>query len=161
MESAMAEIKEEPISVEVTPELHIPLATFFPVNYIMDIDQRLQAYRRLSQITSMKEIAQYREELEDRFGLLPEQVSNLLFKIMLKVLSQRAGVIRLDLTTTHVVFTFSSKGRKGGFGKVISLVQQNPDRFTLVSEYVLKIRLKSTRLNQKFSEIRDVLKELQ
>ena len=161
METAMAEIKEEPIPVEVTPELHIPLTAFFPEDYIMDIDQRLQAYRRLSQISSMKEIAQYREDLEDRFGSLPEQVSNLLFKIMLKVLSQRAGVIRLDLINTHAVFTFSAKGRQDGFEKVVNLVQQNPDQFKLISEYVLKTLLKSTRLNQKLLEIRDILKEFQ
>jgi transcription-repair coupling factor (superfamily II helicase) len=97
MENAIAELKGEPVSEALSPEINIRLSTFLPETYIPDIDQRLAAYRRLARMTDVAEIAAHKSELIDRYGRMPEEAANLLLKIMLKVHAVKAGVKRLDL----------------------------------------------------------------
>ena len=75
----------------------LPMSAFLAESYVSDIDQRLAAYRRLAKMTVLKEISDFKAELIDRYGALPREAANLLLKIMLKVLSVKAGVKRLDL----------------------------------------------------------------
>ena len=89
MEEAVTRMKGEPLREPLEPEIHIPLSAFIPESYIPDIDQRLSTYRRLARMSDNKEISSLKVELADRFGPLPEETKNLLFKILLKILLYR------------------------------------------------------------------------
>ena len=80
MEESVSELKGEQPVDDIEPEINLPMSAFIPEDYIADIDQRLSAYRRLSRIADMDEISAIKEELIDRYGKLPEEVSNLLFE---------------------------------------------------------------------------------
>ena len=97
MENAMAELKGDAVPENLEPEINIAMSALIPEAYMADIDQRLSAYRRLAKMTELKEIADLKAELIDRFGDLPPETESLFLKIMLKVLSIKAGVKRLDL----------------------------------------------------------------
>jgi transcription-repair coupling factor (superfamily II helicase) len=97
MEEAVAQLKGEPITEGLEPEINLPMSAYIAETYVADIDQRLLLYRRLAKMNDLKQIAAMKAELTDRFGPLPEETENLLLKIMLRVLSVRAGVKRLDL----------------------------------------------------------------
>ncbi len=68
MEEAMADIKGDPVRQPLDPEINMPLSAHIPEAYIQDIDQRLTTYRRLAKLISVREIADYKSELCDRFG---------------------------------------------------------------------------------------------
>ncbi len=78
------------------PEVSLRLAARLPDDYIADGDQRYLAYRRLAAISNGEEIADFRAELEDRYGPLPEEAANLLRLIELKILMRRLMVERLE-----------------------------------------------------------------
>jgi transcription-repair coupling factor (superfamily II helicase) len=59
---------------------------------VRDENLRLQLYRRLSAVTTDKEIAAMRAELHDRFGALPEEAENLFFQLQLKLYALNAEV---------------------------------------------------------------------
>ncbi|MBW1759551.1 MAG: transcription-repair coupling factor, partial [Deltaproteobacteria bacterium] len=82
MENAISEQKGEPVVESLEPEINIPMSAFISESYISDIDQRLSAYRRLANMTELKEIAGFKEELIDRYGALPVETGNLLLKII-------------------------------------------------------------------------------
>ncbi|MBW1752079.1 MAG: transcription-repair coupling factor, partial [Deltaproteobacteria bacterium] len=107
MENAMAELKGDTVPESLEPEINIAMSAFIPETYMADIDQRLSAYRRLAKMTKLKEMADLKAELIDRFGDLPPETESLFLKIMLKVLSIKAGVKRLDLSDRF--FRSSSK----------------------------------------------------
>ncbi len=159
MESAMAEQKGEPIQDGLEPEINISMSTYLPESYIPDIDQRLQAYRRLSKMTDLKEISEFKGELTDRFGALPEEAANLLLKIMLKVLSIKAGVKRLDLSENYLMLFFSEAHQKNPFG-IVDMVVSDEERFEFTPDHVLKARLAERGGGTPVAQTRSILKEI-
>ncbi len=75
-----------------TVQLDLPLVAGLPHDYVSDDALRLQLYRRVASLNTLGELDDMAQELEDRFGPLPEQVHNLLFQVKVKLLSARAGV---------------------------------------------------------------------
>ena len=159
MESAVSEIKGEPVIEKLEPEINIPLSAFFPETYITDIDQRLSAYRRLAKMTALNELSDFKTELSDRFGHLPHEAANLLLKIMLKVLSINAGVKRLDLSGEQLLLYFSEAHQKDPI-KIIDLIEANNDRFRVTPDQALTIRLKTPIPEGYLVQAKNILKEI-
>ncbi len=149
MENAVAELKGEPIQEDLEPEINVFMSCLLPEDYIPDIDQRLTAYRRLARMKTLDEIAEFKNELQDRFGALPTEASNLLMKIMLKVLAIRAGVKRLDLTEEWLLLNFSEAHQKNPLG-IIELVNRPDKKYIFTVDHVFKAQLaksNSSRMN--------------
>jgi transcription-repair coupling factor (superfamily II helicase) len=72
--------------------LDLPLQAHLPDEYVPNDKLRLQLYRRMGNLGSMKEIDDLEKELNDRFGPPPKPVQNLMFQLKLKVLAAKARV---------------------------------------------------------------------
>jgi transcription-repair coupling factor (superfamily II helicase) len=140
MEEAVAELKGEPLVQPLDPEINIPLSAFLSEAYVPDIDQRMTLYRRMSRITELSEIGDVRGELNDRFGPLPEEATNLLFKILLKVLARSSGIARLDIKDRRMVMYFSEHHPHAA-RSVVGLVLADPERYEISPDGVVKARL--------------------
>ena len=73
-------------------EIRLQLDTYLPVQYISTESLRIGVYKRLAQARSMEGIEEIGEELRDRYGRLPEPVSNLLLTAHLRVLARSLGI---------------------------------------------------------------------
>jgi len=107
MQESIAELKGEPVVADLEPEININLSAYLPADYIPDIDQRLLSYRRMAEMSDLKNLAEFKREMSDRFGTPPQEANNLLVKIMLKIMAIRAGVKRLDVRDGHLFLYFS------------------------------------------------------
>jgi transcription-repair coupling factor (superfamily II helicase) len=131
MQEAVAQIKGETRTEGLEPEINLPMSAYVAEDYVADIDQRLLIYRRLAKMRDLKEIAAMKEELADRFGPPPSETENLLLKIMLRVLSLRAGVKRLDLVGRQLSLAFSEIHQQQPLGMIEMISAGKTDgRFT-------------------------------
>ena len=90
---AVDEVKAGRLLAEPTPiTLDLPLTALFPATYIADMELRLDAYRRVAAASTLREVAAAREELEDRFGPIPEEVEHLLALIELRIRAVNLGI---------------------------------------------------------------------
>ena len=83
--------------------IELPLAVGLPEDYVPDDRLRLQLYRRLAELTTVEEITQLAEELQDRFGPLPPLAQNLLAQLHLKVLARDAHVPAITVASGQIV----------------------------------------------------------
>ena len=74
------------------PRIDLQLSAFIPPDYIEHMPARLAFYQRLSNITDRAQIAAVQGDLEDRFGPMPQEVTNLLAVTDLRCLGSSAGV---------------------------------------------------------------------
>ena len=74
------------------PTIDLPLSARIPEDYVSDLDTRLILYQRLAKLGSTRQVDEVAEELEDRFGPIPQQVSNLLYAVKIKIHALEAGV---------------------------------------------------------------------
>jgi len=159
MENSMAELKGETVPASLEPEINIIMSASIPESYIPDIDQRLAAYRRLAKMTELKEIADFKAELIDRFGALAVETENLLLKIMLKVLSIKAGVKRLDLADRQLSLSFSKTHPKNPSG-IMDMIISEAKRFRLTPDHTLKAKLLKGPHTNLLLQTKKILKEI-
>jgi transcription-repair coupling factor (superfamily II helicase) len=159
MEEAMAELKGEPVQDALEPEINFTLSTFIPESYIPDIDQRLSTYRHLARMNSLKELSDFKTEMEDRFGTLPVETSNLLIKIMLKVLAIGAGVKRLDLNEEQLLLHFSESHQKNPFG-IVDMVTNEKNQYAITPDHIFIANLSKTSEVSMLAQTKNILKEI-
>jgi transcription-repair coupling factor (superfamily II helicase) len=159
MEEAIGELKGKPLKPSLEPEINMALSAFLPEEYIADIDQRLSTYRRLAKITTLGAINDFKAELMDRFGPLPSEANNLLLKIMLRVLSIRAGVNRLDITGNHLILSFSVAHQKEP-GGIVDMIRAKPNQFSLRPDHTLKVNFPRSTRKQMLAQVKNILKEI-
>ncbi len=91
------ETKKEPAEIK----LELPVDANIPHDYIAKEPLRLEAYRRLSEVTSVSDVEDIRKEWQDRYGPIPELAS-----VLLDVGTLRAECVRIgirDITVTKPV----------------------------------------------------------
>jgi transcription-repair coupling factor (superfamily II helicase) len=86
--------------------VELPLDTNIPENYVADRVMRLGLYRRMADIATLDEINALAEEFNDRFGPLPESVSNLLFQMRVKILAIDAGLTGINIEGNQMILRF-------------------------------------------------------
>ena len=159
MENAIAELKGEVPLEPLEPEINVRISAFLPESYIPDIDQRMAAYRRLAKMTDLQEVSEFNAELIDRYGELPKEAGNLLYKIVLKILSKKAGINRLDLTDQHLLLHFSVDHLKNS-DSLVDLILSAPERYALQTEHILKVKLAGYPGRSPLSRAKNILKEI-
>jgi transcription-repair coupling factor (superfamily II helicase) len=159
MESSIAELKGEAIVEPLDPEINVNLSARLAERYIPDIDQRMSAYRRLAKMTEIQQIADFKSELIDRFGSLPDEAANLLFKIVLKVMAKKAGVSRLDMMNQKIVLHFSESHQRNP-AAMVDMIMDAPKRFELSPDFVLKAHLTAHNISTQLAQAKNLLKEI-
>jgi transcription-repair coupling factor (superfamily II helicase) len=87
-------------------KIDLPLPVGIPEYYIPDRSVRLSLYRRAAAIMGSKEIDDLRKEFKDRFGSLPETVSNLLTQLELKLLAEKAGIEIISVQNKQITLGY-------------------------------------------------------
>ncbi len=111
LEEAVKEIKGEPIEARVEAKIETDLSAYLPDTYVEDSKQRVIFYKRLVETKDIASVDELEVELEDRFGSLPPEASNLLEFQRLRVLAQRAGMARV-VVKASALHIEPSEGRK-------------------------------------------------
>ena len=95
---AVAEMKGEPIATPSEIKLDVPTDAFLPVDYVSKEELRLEAYRRLADVTTHEAVNDIRTEWEDRYGPLPDAAEALLMVGRLRAECHRLGVTDMQIT---------------------------------------------------------------
>jgi transcription-repair coupling factor (superfamily II helicase) len=133
LEEAVAELRGEPIHRELDPEITVDLPAFLPDDYLPDTGQRLDFYRRLAQARDEDDVRATLEELQDRYGPLPDE-ARLLGEVMVdKTLVRALGAQAYELTATRLVLTLG-EGARLDPGKVLALVHGKGSRWKLAPD---------------------------
>ena len=115
---------------EVTIDTDFEL--LFPDNYVNNITERLNLYTQLNNLKTEDELNTFEAELLDRFGELPEQVTDLLNSVQIKWLATKIGFEKVIMKQGKFIGYFindqqSSFYQSGNFTKVLQFVQTHSD----------------------------------
>jgi transcription-repair coupling factor (superfamily II helicase) len=85
-------------------KVELPVNANIPRDYVPGERLRLEAYRRVAEISSAAAIDEVRAELVDRYGPLPEVVENLLAVASFRVLARTAGITEVSVQGKQIRF---------------------------------------------------------
>ncbi|MET0445598.1 MAG: TRCF domain-containing protein, partial [Pseudorhodoplanes sp.] len=78
------------------PELRLDLAALLPVPYIQDEAVRLETYARIFKCETERALDEVEDEMEERFGDLPDEARNLLALARAALDCARLGIVAVD-----------------------------------------------------------------
>jgi len=148
--------KDEEIEEEFYPNINIRWSFLLPESYITDSNERLTIYRRLSEIRTFDELEDITQELEDRFGKLPEEVSNLLEIVSFKITAKELNIENIEVGSKGVLFKFYNNKFKGS-DDFIPQIMARPLEFKLRPDQKIFYNCICNDKNQTMNNIKKVL----
>ncbi len=142
----------------VTAEINLNLPALLPDSYCGDIHERLVLYKRLANCDSGEELDDLKEELIDRFGLLPEAGETLLAVHRLRLDTKRYGIARLDVGPEAASIQFVPNPPVDPM-QLIQLIQSKRE-YKLAGQDRLKIEKAAPTLEKRVELVRDFLREI-
>jgi transcription-repair coupling factor (superfamily II helicase) len=142
----------------VTAEINLNLPALLPDSYCGDIHERLVLYKRLANCDSTEELDDLKEELIDRFGLLPEAGEALLAVHRLRLDTRRYGIARLDVGPEASSIQFVPNPPVDPM-KLIKLIQTRRE-YKLAGQDRLKIEKAAPTLEKRVELVRGFLREI-
>ncbi len=100
--------EQREIDDEFDPEISLRLSAYIPEAYMMDIGQRYVTYRRIAALShgTASEHADLQNELEDRYGSLPQETQNLFQVVALKRRLKKLRIHKLEKGQDNLVASF-------------------------------------------------------
>ena len=98
--------KKHKITIEcsVEPDFEAML----PDNYVGNVAERINLYTRLSSINDLNDLAEFTQQLEDRFGPMPKLVVNLIESVELKIYAERLFADKVKTKDDEIYLFFNN-----------------------------------------------------
>jgi transcription-repair coupling factor (superfamily II helicase) len=97
LENAVRHMRNQPLRTPLEVTIDLPWQAFLPREYVAGQRQRVEVYRRLARIRRLERLADFRQELRDRFGPIPEPAEWLLRLAELRLLASRWQIASIHL----------------------------------------------------------------
>jgi transcription-repair coupling factor (superfamily II helicase) len=142
--------------LKITTDLDL----FIPENYIDDSNQRVDTYRKFSAVDNQAAIDDLVQELTDRYGPVPEAITNLAHLAGIRVLAKSIGVNTLTLKRDRLTLEYvnsESIGRER-IGAWVKAVEEKLE-FKYGRNFIIQITLKES--DDTAGAARNVLQKMQ
>ena len=106
LERTIRELQGEEVLPEIQTRIDLKVSVKIPPDYIPEENQRLSIYKRISSLKLDSEMDALREELEDRYGPLPEEVERLLDYMRVRRLAEGILVESMERDRQGIAITF-------------------------------------------------------
>ncbi len=95
-----------PVVVAPQAIVDLPLEAHLPDDYVAEVAQKLELYRRLARARSAGDIAAFRQEVIDRFGPMPPPVLRLVEVAELRLAAEAVGIASMSREEGQLVVRF-------------------------------------------------------
>jgi transcription-repair coupling factor (superfamily II helicase) len=171
LEEAVSELKGEPIIHEPPPDVNLRVSAYIPEEYIPDTRQRLGIYKRLASLLTDEELESLSDELQDRYGDIPELTGHLVEMTRVRLALTELGAVELKQIAHRLYVRFKPADGEGAQGsgvskaiieKALALVESDPARFKVTADnrFVYTMETVDGEVIDPMGEARYILKEL-
>jgi transcription-repair coupling factor (superfamily II helicase) len=85
------------------PTIDLPISALIPDDYMNDMVTRLELYQRMADILDLKQIPNLAQELNDRFGVPPKELENLLYILKIRVTAKDRGIESISYLDSEII----------------------------------------------------------
>jgi transcription-repair coupling factor (superfamily II helicase) len=127
----------------VGTQIDLALDAYLPSDYIYDSMQKIEIYKKVANIKTIEEARDVEEEIEDRFGTLPQAVLNLLAVARLKVYGSEYAIESVTQKGDDILVTVNARENVNLDGQRLHAVaSQFEGRIKLIPGPQIVIQLK-------------------
>lgn len=119
LNEAISEAKgEEPTDPQIDCLVDLQVQAHIPEKYIQSLNQRIEIYRRISDIRSKEDSEDVVDELVDRFGDVPKSVMGLIDIALIRNIAARIGIYEIKQQKDSILM-FINNIKSEAVGKII------------------------------------------
>nr|WP_168198205.1 transcription-repair coupling factor [Crassaminicella thermophila] len=159
LEDTVREMKGEQIEEITEANIEINVNAFIPEKYIMNESHKLEIYKKIASIRDKQDAYDLEEEIEDRFGNIPQPVMNLISIAYIKAMAQKLGIVHISETDTHVKLEFD-KGSRMNPMLISEMIGLYGNRIHINASANPYIRFTYYFYNNRLKEIKDFLEKI-
>jgi transcription-repair coupling factor (superfamily II helicase) len=111
LEAAVRSLTNQPERPPYECSIELGWRAYLPKDYVPGPKLKVELYRRLARLRTLDRLADFRQELLDRFGPLPAPALNLMTEATLRILAERWHLSRLHVEDEYAVLTYGSAKR--------------------------------------------------
>lgn len=104
LESAINKIKGKEVEEVIDTTIEVNVSGFISDNYIEDEKQKLEVYKKISEVSNEEEKMELIEELIDRYGDISKEIENLLNISIIKTLAGKNHIVSIKEKKDTLVF---------------------------------------------------------
>jgi len=156
LETTIKELKGE-AREEVKSEINLKVDIRIPEDYLPQINLRLNLYKRISSVEDLSEIEKIKEEIKDRYGLLPSSVENLLRYGIIKHLAQKLKINAIDRIGEKIIFKIFPTS-SADITRLTKLMERYSG--TITPQGVMSLSVPARKETEIMDETISILKEL-
>jgi transcription-repair coupling factor (superfamily II helicase) len=147
---------DDPLQKNIEINLHTP--AIITNSYCGDINERLVLYKRLSGLNDQRGLMEMKEELIDRFGVMPEQTQSLISFHDLRIFIQDLDIKKIDASDASIQISFASDSRIDPL-KLIKLLSEDK-RCRMSGPDKIKIAVTIDDILERVQFIKDFLSKI-
>ena len=161
LEEAVKRLSDENYEEENEVLLELEYTGFIPDTYVQNAQTKMELYKKIASVGSREEMERVYNELSDRFGPIPDEVSSLLALSEIKVICRKLSITTLKERNGTVQIEFA-KVSKVAVDKVIRLIKESAGRIKLdpARPNILLLMTGKIGLKEKSEFIREKLETL-
>ena len=129
LDASVRMLKQLPQKTVIEVELDLPGKAMIPKSYVSDQRMKIDLYRRIVRISTHEELADFRREIEDRFGKPPKQVERLLLH----------AEIRVDANYWRIKAIHRETDMTGDYIVLDYLMPERIEKLKAISKQVIRI----------------------
>jgi transcription-repair coupling factor (superfamily II helicase) len=146
-------------SLHTGTEINVHAPALLPDDYLPDVHMRLVLYKRIASAPNEMELQALREEIIDRFGLLPDTAKLLFTVTVLKLEATPLGIRKIDAGPRGIRIEFHRNPNIDA-SAIIELLHSAPGIYKLDGPQRLRVLTATDDVDDRMATIRQVLKTL-
>ncbi|MBO6001141.1 MAG: DEAD/DEAH box helicase, partial [Spirochaetales bacterium] len=130
--------------------LELDYSGYIPDSYISDPTVKLEIYKKIAATRTRDQLERLSAELDDRFGNMPEQVSNLLYICELRIVCRMLDIYHMKERNGNVTVEFS-RIASISVDKLIDLIKTSAGAVTIDPKrpYIMNMKTQAISLKDK------------
>lgn len=131
---AIRELKGESLPQVVEPQVELAVDAYLPERYIPDSMQKIEIYKKFVSCRRLEDVDDLQEEIEDRFGDIPQEVLNLLAVTRIKIWAIRHDFKSISQQGSEVTLKLHERQNKHVQGdRLFDLTKRFRERIKLTA----------------------------
>ncbi|HNQ68329.1 MAG TPA: transcription-repair coupling factor [Bacteroidales bacterium] len=131
-----SEISGESVINSVDCQIETDMEIMIPDYYISSTSERIKLYRELDNMTNPNDLIKFRENLEDRFGEIPDVTEKLFDIVQLRWISVELGFQKIVIKNNIFIAYFPLNQKSGyyssnKFAAIINFIQNHPNNMQI------------------------------
>jgi len=159
LDEVVKEMQGFEVQEDIDVQIDINISSYIPDEYISESSQKIEIYQDIALCTSEADVQDIIDEIIDRYGVMPEELENLIDIARIKYMAKNANVIKISQHNNNFVFYFDAKKMDVDVENLVNKYK-NKILFSQAQNPYITLKMDALSDKKKLEAIKDFFKEL-